>query len=519
MIDMDSCTTFADLWEARVSNSPERLFLIFEEENGDVTTFSYEDFDERVWAACEYFESRCVKKGDRVIVAARNCPEVVAARIALGKMGAVLVPINPCSTVDDILRYVQLCEPKLLMMLVASSEEKQKALHAGTGNVDLVFHTEVGTLFNERKNKKIKIANSALVDPEDILEIVFTSGSTSVPKGVEITHSNAIHASRINAIAFSLRQDDRFMIAVPQFHVDAPYGAIAPSILVGSTVVMMEKYSASKYISQCAKHEATLSHCVAMMIKTMLMQNSGPNDKNHRLRHISFFMSITDEERREFVERFGVRLINSYGLSESVTSVTMDKLTGGINFDSIGTPLYPFQIRIVNNCGFDRRLREVGEIWIRGVPGQTIMKGYFRDEEATTKTIVDGEWLKTGDLGYMDEYGSIHFVDRIKNIIKCKGENVSAAEVEDCLEALHGVYEAVVLGVRDDVCGESVMAAIVPCSSESLSEDVLRAHCAKRLATYKVPTAFVFVDDFPRTATGKVDKATLKKSLFFENNK
>lgn len=517
MIDMDSCSTFDELWSARVRNTPEHTFLVFEDNNGAVSEFSYGEFDNKVQQACWWFSLCGIEKGDRVLIASRNCPEVLVARFALGRLGAILASINPCSSLDDIACFMQICNPKMFLCMVEMPEESQGALRERHPGIKMFFGDTALNLFNDCEPKHVAELPFVQIDSFDTLEIVFTSGSTSRPKGVAVTNSNAVHASKINAMAFSIRQDDRFMVAVPLFHVDASYGAVASCILVGATVVLMEKYSASRYISQCVKHNATITHCVAMMIKTMLAQPEGANDAAHNLRQVSFFMALSDEERNEFSRRFGVRLINTYGLSESITSVAMDKLTGPIDFDAVGTPIYPFQIKIVDECGVEKTQGETGEVWVRGVPGETIMKGYYGNRPATIDAIVGGEWLRTGDLAFADARGGIHFVDRIKNIIKCKGENISAAEIERCLKSLLGVRDVAVVGAKDDICGERVVAVIVPDWSVPISGEDIRRHCLENLAEFKVPSEFRFVEELPSTATGKVDRKALRSQIEARN--
>ena len=150
-----------------------------------------------------------------------------------------------------------------------------------------------------------------------------------------------------------------------------------------------------------------------------------------------------------------------------------------------------------------------GEIWIKGEPGVTLMKGYYGNPEATREAIADGKWLRTGDLGFFGESGSLHFVDRIKKIIKCKGENISASEVEECIAGMAGVSEVSVIGIHDDVCGETPLAVIAPESFARLDAELVRAYCEQRLAHFKVPALYAFEEELPRTPTGKVDRRAL----------
>lgn len=512
MIDVDSCATFSELWDARVANTPDNQFLVFEDRDGAVAEYNYREFDHWIRAIRRRLMTFALERGDRVVLCSFNRPESLAIRLALAGMGVILVSVNPCSSARDLDVYFELCDPRLVIVLGAQHQTRIEDDSAWRSSMCVIEGGEAEALCRRPAQDEIRGEEECAfptVRPLDTLEIVFTSGTTSRPKGVEITQSNAVHAAHIGAMTLSLRSHDRFLVAVPLFHVDAPYFAVAPSILTGGTVILLGKFSASRYLEQCRRHRATVTHCVAMIVKTMLLQPPSENDGNNDLRQVSYFMKLSPREVRDFSERFGVRMLNCYGLSESVTSVTMDCLTGPVDSDAVGLPIHPFQIAV-----WDEEMRELptgklGEIVVRGIPGHTLMKGYFGNPEATAQAIVEGEWLRTNDLGFIDEGGSVHFVDRIKNIIKCKGENISAAEVEECLKACEGVADAAVVGVPDEICGEKVLAIVASDEDGMLLEGRLRAHCQAHLASFKQPSEYLIVGALPYNATGKVDRKEL----------
>ena len=513
MIDLDSCLTFSDLWNARVAISPDFQFLVFEDEKGEVREFTYREFDNWVRQIRLRLAAEGVEKGDRVALCSHNCPEGLAIRFALAGLGIVLASVNPCSSEHDLEVYQELCTPRVVIILGGNHQAHFGEGAAWRASVHVIEGEEAYELCRyDYQEKRIVCDESyAAPDPLDTLEIVFTSGTTSRPKGVEITQSNAVHAARIGAMALSLRANDRFLIAVPLFHVDAPYCAVASSVLTGGTVILLAKFSASRYLAQCRRHRATVTHCVAMMIKTMLLQEPSVHDTEHDLRQISYFMKLSADDVQKCSKRFGVRMLNSYGLSESVTSVTMDCLTGECNPDAIGLPIHPFEIAIWDENHEPMPCGEAGEIVVKGIPGHTIMKGYYGNLEATADAIIGGEWLRTKDLGFIDEQGNVHFVDRIKNIIKCKGENISATEVEECLAQCEGVTDVAVIGVADEICGEKVLAIVVTGEEPGVLEEQLRAHCTQKLATFKWPAENVMVVGLPYTATCKIDRKELMR--------
>lgn len=499
MVDFDACETFTDMWEARVSASSCDVFLIFENKEGRSCSFTYGGFDDIANRIVERLKSNGLRRGDRLMASCTNRPCTIALWIACAKLGVVLVAMNPCCSSEDFDYYERLCRPRAFAPFDDGDDPRK---------IDNPYLIPLASDMPDRGegDSSSEEASSAIL-PGDAIEIVFTSGSTSRPKGVEITQANAVAAAKICAGAYSLRACDRFIFAVPVFHVDAIYDVLCPCVFTGACAIMLEKFSATKFISQCVRHGATLSHCVAMMVKTALMKTPENDEVGLRLRMVSYFMSLTPAEKAAFERRFGAMLVACYGLSETVTSVSFGLPGSGV--ESVGSALPPFQIIAVDSRGKRLSTGKVGELWVRGIRGKTLMRGYFGDDEATEATFVDGEWLKTGDLGYIGEDGSVYFVDRIKNVIKCKGENVSTLEVEQCLIDADGVIDAAVFGVPDDVVGERVVALVESEKDANAVQKAALTRCNSRLALYKVPSECVVVRKLPRTSTGKVDRTAL----------
>ncbi len=511
MLDIDACTTLAQLWDCRVSLTPNRDFLVFEDCAGGIQRFTYAAFDAVVSRVARHLRACGIAHGDKVMASAPNRPETLALWLGCARIGAAFVAVGPCLSQDDARYFEELCRPKAIAVIDAEHYSDAAAMLAKAATCLVIEGFSKIALepraFEDAQDIRDDVSVS--VDEDATVGVVFTSGSTSRPKGVEITQGNAVHAARACMSMYSMRSNDRFAVAVPVFHVDALYGVACPCMLAGAQLVLFEKYSASRYIGQCARHGATLSHCVAMMVKTMLLQRPSDIDSQVKLRTVSFFMPLTAAERSAFEQRFGAKLVSCYGLSETVTSVAAE--IPGQSGDSlcIGPMLPPFEGRIVDDGGCAVGPGEAGELWVRGIPGKTIMKGYLNNPEATAAAIVDGEWLKTGDLAYFDECGRLHFVDRIKSIVKCKGENISTLEVEQCLRDCPGVVDAAAFGVPDKIYGERLVALVeAPAACAQVAEDALD-WCWLNLAAFKVPMEFAAVDALPRTQNGKVDRHAL----------
>jgi crotonobetaine/carnitine-CoA ligase len=263
-------------------------------------------------------------------------------------------------------------------------------------------------------------------------------------------------------------------------------------------------------MSQVREHGATHTSLVAMLVRTLLARPREVADREHALRRVTYAINVSTAEKEAFEERFGIELLNGYGLSEAMTEVTLCPVYGARRWPSIGPPALGRQVRVVDPDGRDVPTGVVGEIIVHGVPGRTIMKEYYKDPEATAATIVDG-WLHTGDNGSFDEAGYLYFFDRGKDMIKRAGENISASEVETVLADHPDVAVAAVIGVPDPIRDEAVMAFVVARPGATLTAEDVVAHCEQRLAPFKVPTIVDVCDELPMTAIGKVEKKLLRR--------
>jgi crotonobetaine/carnitine-CoA ligase len=230
------------------------------------------------------------------------------------------------------------------------------------------------------------------------------------------------------------------------------------------------------------------------------------------LRRVFYAINVSTPDKEAFEKRFEVSLINGYGLSETMTLVAASPVVGPRRWPSVGLPSPGRVVRLVDERGADVPVGEVGEIVVGGVPGRSIMLGYYGDEAETAAAIRDG-WLHTGDNAYADAEGYLYFFDRKKDVIKRAGENVSAQEVETVLLDHPSIADAAVVGIPDAIRDEAVAAVIVLASGASASQEDIRAHCGVRLARFKVPTVIVFRQQLPKTSIGKVQKAALRREL------
>jgi crotonobetaine/carnitine-CoA ligase len=495
----------------RVASDPSHVALVFEDASGELTELTYASLAEQAGRVASGLSDLGVGAGDMVAFCMPSRAEFVLTFLALAQLGAVGVPCNTASSAREMSHILRLTESRVLVVGPGFGElvRELRAAEPGLERVVSTVQDAAADLpFSDLLAHEPLVA-AAEPDSEAPLEIIFTSGTTAAPKGVVLTHANWLWAGERATHWLRVDEGDRLLTALPLFHVNAQSFTLMAALTVGATAIFVEEYSASRFLDQVRRHRATGTSLVATLLRTLLAQPERPDDAEHGLRRVGYAINVSDAEKEAFERRFGVELLNGYGLSEAMTEVSVCPVYGEKRWPSIGRPAFGREVRIVGSDGA-APVGEVGEILVKGVPGRTIMKEYYRDPDATAATIIDG-WLHTGDNGYFDADGFLYFYDRAKDVIKRGGENVSASEVEATLTDHPGVALAAVIGVPDPIRDEAVMAFVVAQPGVELEEEDLRRHCEEQLARFKVPTVIRCVESLPTTSIGKVEKKTLRE--------
>jgi crotonobetaine/carnitine-CoA ligase len=497
----------------RIAAAPDRVALVFEDACGVVVELTYADFGGQVARVAAGLVGLGVGPGDRVALCLPSRPEFVLTFFALARIGAVGVPCNPASSAREMSHVIGLTESRVLVAtaglggLVEELRDADLGLeHVVSAGEDAAADLPFADLLAEQP---LEVEEEP--DPKAPLEIIFTSGTTAAPKGVVLTHANWLWAGERASHWHRLEDRDRLLTALPLFHVNAQSFTLLAALTVGATAIFLETYSASRFIDQVRGRRATQTNLVATQLRTLLAQPERADDAEHELRRVGYSINVSDAEKEGFERRFGVELLNGYGLTEAMTEVTVAPVYGERRWPSVGRPALGREVRI-DREGAEAAAGEIGEILVKGVPGRTIMHGYYRDPEATAATIVDG-WLHTGDKGYFDADGFLYFFDRAKDVIKRGGENISATEVEATLTGHPAIALAAVIGIPDPIRDEAVMAFVVAEPGAELDEEEVRRYCAEQLARFKVPTVIRLVDSLPMTSIGKVEKKALREMV------
>lgn len=517
-MDIVGNMTLRDLLLEKVELNRNKTFLLFEDQVQRKFELTYGDFAEQVNRLSNVFIQLGVSKGKHVTLHLPNSLEFMTSWFALANIGAIMVPTNTLSTSDEMEYILNHSES---VLLITEEEYLDKFVN---NRQNLPYLNEILLARYEKKDRatqdlKLLMANASNntptipLDSEDVAAMLYTSGTTSKPKGVQITHANYIFTGELMSKSIRLTPDDRQFIVLPLFHGNAQYYSTMSALVVGASIAITEKFSASRYFKQAISFGATVGSLFAAPIRMILAKEFDPADRQNSLRTIWFAQSVSEEQLKSFEENYNVELLQMYGMTETVGVPLMNPIDGIRKNLSIGKPTIGYEVKIVDEEGNEVENGQPGQIAVKGVPGRSLMKGYFKNPEATTETLKDG-WLYTGDNARLGEDGYFYFVDRIKDMIKRAGENVAANEVENVLADHPEVYEAAVIGIPDDMRDEAIKAYINLRENSTLSEEELIIYCRERLAKFKVPDFIEFTDEFPRTSVGKIQKHILRKRHF-----
>ncbi len=458
------------MWDDLADVYGHKTALICESSGGVVNRYSYLELNQEINRTANLFYTLGIRKGDKVALHLDNCPEFIFCWFGLAKIGAIMVPINARLLREESAWILQNSQACLLvtsaqfypMYQQIQQEDATQLRHICLTDVALPADDGVSSFTQLKNQQPATLCYAPPLSTDDTAEILFTSGTTSRPKGVVITHYNLRFAGYYSAWQCALRDDDVYLTVMPAFHIDCQCTAAMAAFSAGATFVLVEKYSARAFWGQVQKYRATVTECIPMMIRTLMVQPPSANDRQHRLREVMFYLNLSEQEKDAFCERFGVRLLTSYGMTETIVGIIGDR------------------------------------------PGDK------RRPKATAKVLEADGWLHTGDTGYRDEEGFFYFVDRRCNMIKRGGENVSCVELENIIATHPKIQDIVVVGIKDSIRDEAIKAFVVLNEGETLSEEEFFRFCEQNMAKFKVPSYLEIRKDLPRNCSGKIIRKNLK---------
>ncbi len=488
--------------------------IIFEDDN----KITNRELKEKVNSLARYFDILGVRKGDKVATLLTNSKEFIYSFLAVGKLGAVPVPINTFLKKNEIEYILSHSDAKLL--ITQNKFEKELVnVFENTAIEKIVWvggykiHNEKNFPFEEGLTIKDYEHITPKAEIDDTAVIIYTSGTTGKPKGVMLSYRN-IFSNIENIVQLgNITHKDRFIVYLPMFHTFTLTATILLPLYTASPMVIIKSILPfSNILKQTLLKRVTIFMGVPEVYNA-LSKAKLPwyFTKLHRIR---YFISGGAPLPKATLERMRKKfpktpLLEGYGLSECSPVVSINRPEKQKDL-SVGPPLPDYEVKIVNDDMEELSIGEIGEIIVKG---DNVMQGYYKDPTATEETVING-WLLTGDLGYVDEDGYIYIVDRKKDLIISKGINIYPREIEEVLNTHPYVDASAVVGKKDETHGEIPVAFVqLVEDAPPVSEKDLRDFLKDKLASYKIPKHFYIVEQLPRNATGKVLKRVLRDQV------
>jgi len=459
-----------------------------------------------------------VRKGVKVAIMLPNCPEFLYAWFALSKLGAVEVPINVALKGDGLRYQVGQSDSKLLVASTRFSDRVSVIAGDLSSLEHIVWLTDddhpvapsdlnpIGQLaFSELMSERAGCPDVG-VKHNDLASILYTSGTTGRSKGVMMSH-HYWYEIWAQSVKYSRYTDlDVLYSGLPLFHGNAQGITVGSSLLADAQAVIVERFSASKFWDDCRQWECTEANYIGGMIPILMKQPERQDDPDNPVR-LMVGAAAPKELCESFQQRFNTKLLEVYGMTECYCCLVSPYEASRPG--SCGVPITGWAVTVLDEDGEDCQPGQVGEIVVRAEKDGLGTSGYYKNAEATEELIRDG-WMYTGDLGYRDEDGYFYFVDRKKQAIRRRGENISSFEVEAVISAHPAVLECCVVGVPAEMGEEEVKAVLVPKVGQSVTEAELIRWCESRLAYFAIPRYVAIRNALPKTPSERVEKYKIK---------
>jgi crotonobetaine/carnitine-CoA ligase len=471
------------------------------------------------------FRSLGIGKGDHVAVMLPNCAEFLWTIWGLAKLGAVTVPLNTAAR-GELLRYFITQSDSIAVVVAAEwADRVAEALAGGHGVRSFVTLGGRGNKLADLGQPILDLAGFAAASPQepdpeavaanDPQYIMYTSGTTGPSKGVISPHSQAHGVGRSLALNFGYRPDDVVFTCLPLFHGNALWYSCYAAFWAECTLAVSPRFSATTFWDEIRACGATQFNSLGAMTNILLQASPSPRERDHKVRQ-AMIVPLSRESYTAMNRRFGVEVTSLYAMTETF-AVTMfvpgDPLTKG---SSAGKPRGLAELQVVGDDDEPLPRGEVGEICVRPCEPGIIMSGYYKMPEATVRDTRD-LWLHTGDRGWLDEDGYLYFVDRKKEAIRRRGENISAYEVEMLISRHPAVLEVAAVPVVSELSEDEVMVFVVCRDGHAVSPEELVGFANSNMAHFMVPRFVHFIDALPKTASQKIEKYKLK--LWAEQNR
>ena len=493
----------------------DRTFVQFEDRR-----YSYRDVDVLSNRIANGLATMGVKKGTHVAFMLDNKPEVILVLFALSKLGAVAVPLNTAAKGELLAYYVMQSDSEMAIVdaalvdrIAAVAARTPKLKHivilredgapaAGVGAPGLP-HSDFAALLTASEARP-----EAEVRFNDLQALLYTSGTTGPSKGVISTHAHSMGCGFAIAQSFGYRPDDVIYLCLPMFHGNAWLCSVLPALLADASIAISRRFSTSAFWNEIRRYGATQFNSLGATTGWIWNSPPSPHDRDHKVRQV---MAVPTPHQcyHDFEKRFGIKFTSVYALTDFTIVAALGPNDPSGKWGSAGKACEFNEIRVVDDEDFDLPCGQTGEILVRTTLPWHSAQGYYNMPQATLSAY-QNLWFHTGDRGYLDEDGYIYFVDRKKDAIRRRGENISSFEVEQIILKHPAVLEVAAFPVTSEYSEDEVMVSVVLGADRTLSEVELIEYCKENMAYYMVPRFIDFVSELPKTMTLKVEKYKLK---------
>jgi long-chain acyl-CoA synthetase len=468
---------------------------------GTQGSWTYAQLRDAAFVYAQALHTQGVGPGDRVLLIAPTVPEFVIAYLGIAAVGAVVVPVNTMSMRAELDYFISDAGCSLVIAwhelgpAAAEAAAAQGIAHWGLTEGAHVAGEEILGAVRER-------------DSDDVAVMVFTSGTTGRPKGAELTVGNLLSAGDISARMCGIAPEDRVGTGLPLFHVFGQTAVLMSALTGGATISLLARFTPKAMLDMLRRDRLTIMCGVPTMWNAMLHDAGDATAADFaglRLA-VSGGASLPAEVARAFQDKFGCALLEGYGLTETTAVATFSGPAAPPG--TVGQAVFDTQIEIRDLSGEPVGPNTAGEVYVKG---PTVMRGYHNRQEATAEVLSADGWLRTGDIGELDDGGNLRIVDRAKDLIIRGGYNVYPSEVEAALYEHPDIVEAAVVGIPHPHYGEEVAAVVVVRPGSPQDGPAITAWSRERLSAYKIPRIVHFVDELPKGSTGKIIKRAIDR--------
>ncbi|WP_437773627.1 o-succinylbenzoate--CoA ligase [Arthrobacter sp. KNU40] len=473
---------------------------------------TYEQLADRIDRLANVLTNQGIKRGDRVAYLGNNHPAFLETLFACGSIGAIFVPINTRLAPQEVAFALE--DSGTTLLINARQSEGLAMAATAVRPVAARLVVEAGHDVVGSYEAAIRAASAEhheySVSLDDTSIILYTSGTTGNPKGAILTHGNLTWNSLNVLVDYDVTSTQVALMIAPMFHVASLGMGALPTLLKGGTLVLQDRFDPSAVLAAIEHYRVT---SLSGVPTTYQMLSEHPNWDATDLSSIRMLTcggSAVPTRVLDAYEQRGLSFSGGYGMTETSPGATsLQSEYSREKAGSAGLPHFFTSIRIVDANGEDVSAHIVGEILIQG---PNVIPGYWNRVDATADAFQDGNWFKSGDMGYIDDLGFLYIADRLKDMIISGGENIYPAQVEQAIMELPSVASVAVIGVPDEKWGEAVHAVIVPAEGQHVTHADIATHLDGKLARYKIPRTVEIVDDLPRTASGKIRKNDLREN-------